>query len=152
MIIRSNFGWYISEGPIRIYISVIVSRLMFENRANYIIGKIKRLQYLKGNVRLLIICRHALYNFRHTDVQHGVLTLSFKAILGYKYTKPCIINRIWGLKQLWLNVNGHAWFHLQRLRLHVRNRKGAKNSKWKYLSQAGFEPISRQSTTGKSAH
>ena len=26
----------------------------------------------------------------------------------YEYTKPCMINRIWGLKQLWLQVNGHA--------------------------------------------
>ena len=55
-------------------------------------------------------------------------------------TRPCMINHIWGLKQLWLQVNGHAWFHLQRLRWPVRNGEGAKNSKWKYMSPAGFEP------------
>ena len=47
-------------------------------------------------------------------------------------------------------MNGHAWFHLQRLRWPVRNGEGAKNSKWKYMSPAGFEPTHRQSTTGKS--
>ena len=37
-----------------------------------------------------------------------------------------MINRIWGLKQLWLQVNGYAWFHVQRLRWPVRNGEGAK--------------------------
>ena len=44
-------------------------------------------------------------------------------------------------------MNGHAWFHLQRLRWPVRNGEGAKISKWKYMSPAGFEPTPRQSTT-----
>ena len=65
------------------------------------------------------------------------------------YTRPCMINHIWSLKQLWLQVYGHAWFHLQRLRWPVRNGEGAKNSKWKYMSPAGFEPTPCQSTTGK---
>ena len=68
-----------------------------------------------------------------------------KLYCRYEYTKPLMINRIWGLKQLWLQVNGHAWFHLQRLRWPVRNGEGAKNSKWKYMSPAGFEPTPRQS-------
>ena len=29
--------------------------------------------------------------------------------------KPCMINRILGLKQLWLQVNGHAWFQTSSL-------------------------------------
>ena len=62
-----------------------------------------------------------------------------KLYCRYLYTRPCMINHIWGLKQLWLKVNGHAWFHLQRLRWPVRNWEGAKNSKWKYMSPAGFE-------------
>ena len=74
---------------------------------------------------------------------------SLKLYCRYLYTRPCMINHIWGLKQLWLQVNGHAWFHLQRLRWPVRNGEGAKNSKWKYMSPAGFEPTPRQSTTGK---
>ena len=65
--------------------------------------------------------------------------LYLKLYCRYEYTKPYMINRIWGLKQLWLQVNGHAWFHLQRLRWPVRNGEGAKNSKWKYMSPAGFE-------------
>ena len=63
-----------------------------------------------------------------------------KLYCRYEYAKPCMINRIWGLKQLWLQVNWHAWFHLQRLRWPVRNGEGAKNSKWKYMCPAGFEP------------
>ena len=77
-------------------------------------------------------------------------TKSLKLYCRYEYTKPCMINRIWGLKQQWLQVNGRAWFHLQRLRWPVRNGVGARNSKWKYMSPAGFEPTPRQSTTGKS--
>ena len=74
---------------------------------------------------------------------------NLKLYCRYLYTRPCMINHIWGLKQLWLQVNGHAWFHLQRLRWPIRNGEGAKNSKWKYMSPAGFEPTPRQSTTGK---
>ena len=72
-----------------------------------------------------------------------------KLYCRYLYTRPCMINHIWSLKQLWLQVNGHAWFHLQRLRWPVRNGEGAKNSKWKYMSPAGFEPTPCLSTTGK---
>ena len=34
-------------------------------------------------------------------------------------------NRIWGIKQLWLQVNGHAWFHLHGICWPVRNGEGA---------------------------
>ena len=74
-----------------------------------------------------------------------------KLYCRYEYTNPCMINRIWGLKQLWLQVNGNAWFHLQLLRWTVGNWEGAKNSKWKYMYPAGLVPTLRQSTTGKSA-
>ena len=69
----------------------------------------------------------------------------------YEYTRPYMINRILSLKQLWLLVNSHAWFHLHGLRWPVRNGEGAKNSKWNYMFPAGFELTPRQSTTGKSA-
>ena len=49
-----------------------------------------------------------------------IFIINFKLYCGYKYVRPCMINRIWGLKQLWLQVNGHGWL--------------------KYLSPAGFEP------------
>ena len=63
-----------------------------------------------------------------------------------------MINRIWGLKQLFLQVNGHAWFHLHGIHLPVRNgAEGAKNSKWKYMYPAGFEPTPRHDTTSGTA-
>ena len=74
-------------------------------------------------------------------------THSLKLYCRYLYTRPCMINHIWGLKQLWLQVNGHAWFHLQRLRWPIRNGEGAKNSKWKYVS-SGIRTHTRQSSTG----
>ena len=89
-------------------------------------------------------------NFSNTcndDIKTEMIGL--KLYCRYLYARPCMINHIWGLKQLWLQVNGHAWFHLQRLRWPVRNGKGAKNSKWKYMSPAGFGPTPRRSTTGK---
>ena len=84
-----------------------------------------------------------------TDKTEISLDVPLKLYCRYLYTRPCMINHIWGLKQLWLQVNGHAWFHLQRLRWPVRNGEGAKNSKWKYMSPAGFEPTPRHSTTGE---
>ena len=63
-----------------------------------------------------------------------------KLYCGYKYTRPCMINRIWGLHQLWLQMNGHGWFHLHVLRWAIRKGEGANNSKWKYMSPTGFEP------------
>ena len=77
-------------------------------------------------------CRLQLYISVH---------VSLKLYCGYLYTRPCMINCIGGLKQLWLKVNGHAWFHLHEIHWAVRNRLGLKNSKWKYMSLAGFEPI-----------
>ena len=66
--------------------------------------------------------------------------LDLKLYCRYEYTKPCIINRIWCLKQLWLKVNGHAWFHLQRLRWPVRNGEGAKNQNENICLQRGSNP------------
>ena len=43
-----------------------------------------------------------------------------KLYCGYEYTKPLMIDRVWGLKQLWLQVNGHALFNLQGLCRTVR--------------------------------
>ena len=34
----------------------------------------------------------------------------FKPYCGYKYTRPCMINHIWDLKQLKLQVNGNFYF------------------------------------------
>ena len=96
---------------------------------------------------------HRKSNKRPFALQPGALDHKAKQLLKlycrYLYTRPCMLNHIWGLKQLWLQVNGHAWFHLQRLRWPVRNGEGAKNAKWKYMSPAGFEPTPRQSKTGK---
>ena len=77
--------------------------------------------------------------------------LNLKLYCRYEYARPYMINRIWSLKQLWLQANGHAWIHLHGLCWPVRNGDGAKNSKWKYVYPARFEPTPSQSTTGKSA-
>ena len=62
---------------------------------------------------------------------------NLKLYCGYKYTRTCMINRIWSLKQLWILhvlVNGHHWFHLHGIHWAVRNRLRLKNSKWRYVS------------------
>ena len=39
---------------------------------------------------------------------NAVSDVLLKLYCRYEYTKPCMINRFWGLKQLRLQVNGHA--------------------------------------------
>ena len=94
-----------------------------------------------------------IYYMRHITVYHTsklaecsklkaiLQVLIYKALYDKSYlgSKTTMTSGEWTL----------LWFHLQRLRWPVRNGKGAKNSKWKYMSPAGFEPTPRQSTTGK---
>ena len=89
----------------------------------------RRYQYLSSHIQWF---HKEFVNLSFTYAE--ALGCCLKLYCRYEYTKPCMINRIWGLKQLWLQVNGHAWFHLQRLRWPVRNGQGANNSKWKYMS------------------
>ena len=104
--------------------------------------------FLDGKSAVILIW----YFKMHVYIKHVIYNLrSLKLYCDYKYTRPYMINRVSGLKQLWLQVNGHAWFHLHGLRWPVRNGEGAKNSKWKYMFPAGFEPTPCQSTTDKSA-
>ena len=124
----------------------------FQEYANKIHENIKiQLQWSRNQVEFLDTLVKLDNGHIYTDlyVKPTDKQLYLKLYCRYLYTRPCMINHIWGLKQLWLQVNGHAWFHLQRLRWPVRNGEGAKNSKWKYMSPAGFEPTPRQSTTGK---
>ena len=83
---------------------------------------------------------YQLYKGVSIVVEVFSLKYILKLYCRYLYTRPCMINHIWGLKQLWLQVNGHAWFHLQRLRWPVRNGEGAKNSKWKLCLQRDSNP------------
>ena len=103
-----------------------------------------KIHIIKDSLRVHRSVRPSLSPFYSQNCLHIL-----KLYCRYLYTWPCMINHIWGLKQLWLQVNGHGWFHLQRLCWPVRNGVGAKNSKWKYMFPAGFEPTTRQSTTGK---
>ena len=73
-------------------------------------------------------------NVRRIPLVKSILKLYCR----YLYTRPCMINHIWGLKQLLLQVKGHAWFHLQWLRWPVRNGEGAKNSKMKIYVSSGI--------------
>ena len=67
------------------------------------------------------------------NVQLSIIQGLVYSYLQYSFN-CCMINRIWSLKPLWLQVNGHAWFHLHELRWPVRNGEGAKNSKWKFFN------------------
>ena len=71
------------------------------------------------------------YMTENSEISFNV---TLKLYCDYKYTRPCMINRILGLKQLWLQVNGHAWFHLHGLHWPVWNGEGTTNSKWEYVS------------------
>ena len=62
--------------------------------------------------------------------------------------RPCMINRIWSLKQHCLQVTNHAWFHLHGLRRAAGNGQQAKNSKWEYISPMGIEPACPRFPTG----
>ena len=53
-------------------------------------------------------------------ITENPVNISLKLYCGYKYTKHCMINCIWSLKQRYLQLNGHAWFHLQGLCRPVR--------------------------------
>ena len=74
-----------------------------------------------------------------------------KLYCRYEFTKLGIINHILGLKQLWLQVNGHGMLDF------IYNSSvdlfgtggGRKKSNWKYKSPAGFKATPSQSTTGK---
>ena len=70
---------------------------------------------------------------------------------SYNDTMSYVINRTWCLKQRWLQVNGHASFHLHMLHWTVRNRKGAKNSKFKIYVSSGIRIHARHSMTVQSA-
>ena len=62
-----------------------------------------------GITKLLPI--HGPLNNRNRDCRlcmYGVKSVNLKLYCGYKYTQPSMINRIWGLKQLLLQVNGQA--------------------------------------------
>ena len=110
----------------------------------------KETSFLDLNIKVIGNNIHTSVYDKRDDFGFPIVNFPWlKLYCRYLYTRPCMINHIWGLKQLWLQVNGHAWFHLQRLRWPVRNGEIAKNSKWKYMSPAGFEPTPRQSTTGK---
>ena len=47
-------------------------------------------------------------------------------------------NRVWGLKQLSLQVNGHACFHLLGLRRPVRKRNKRKSQNENIYVSAGY--------------
>ena len=68
-----------------------------------------------------------------------------KLYCGYKYTRPCMINRIWGLKQLWLQVDGPVGFHLHGLHWAVQKGEGRKNSKTK-KEGIWFSPMTKAPT------
>ena len=137
----------------------ILWRLFFSNYNQNVCGSCMTQYNVQNPYREAVLSSNGGYlkNQFHISISNHIklkikaLPFCLKLYCGYKYTRPCMINRIWGLKRLWQQVNGHAWFHLHGLRWPVRNGEGAKNSKWKYMLPARFKPTPRQSTTGKSA-
>ena len=77
-------------------------------------------------------------------------TLMLKLYYRYEYTKPCMINCTWGLKTTMTSGEWTCLISFATALLTCWNGEGAKNSKWKYMSPAGYEPTHRQFTTGKS--
>ena len=71
-----------------------------------------------------------------------------KLYFGYKYTRPCMINSIWGLKIHYLQVNGHALFHFHLFYWGVWNGKRAKHSR-RFCSV--IRTHARHTTKGKSS-
>ena len=49
-----------------------------------------------------------------------------------------MINRIFGLKQLWLQVNGHAWFHLHGITLSCSEQAGIEKFKLQIYVSSGI--------------
>ena len=103
-----------------------------------------------GDLFLVLFLLKLIFNLRRFISYRGwwatfkpkpfkIIYYVVKAILRLFIYTSCMINCIFGLKQLWLQVNGHAWFYLHEIHWAVRNRLGLKNSKWKYMSLAGFE-------------
>ena len=75
-----------------------------------------------------------------TFIARIICHFSLKLYYGYKYRKPFMINRIWGLKQLWLQVIGHAWFHFKRLRWSTcTERGGSEKFKMKIYVSGGIQ-------------
>ena len=121
---RNGIDVYIHSILIKGVICVNVLTSIFNNVRNKFIPKISSVKTVFNNVQKQKILLGGLQSNSRT----------LKLYCRYEYTKPCMINHIWGLEQLWLQVNGHAWFHLQRLCWPVLNGEGAKNSKWNYMS------------------
>ena len=76
----------------------------------------------------------------HTACEGNTKMWNLKLYCGYKYTRPCMINNIWGLKQLWLQINGLASF-FYRYCWAVRNREGAKNENENIYLQWDSNPL-----------
>ena len=88
-------------------------------------------------------------------VHHAILQSHAKALItrlklycGYKYTRPFMINRVWGLKQLWLQVNGYAWLYLLGLCRPVWKGNKRKIQNENYMSPPRIEPANLCILTG----
>ena len=72
--------------------------------------------YMQVRNKCIITCMNRIARLTCKYKLDYLCMVYLKLYCGYKYTRPYMINRIWSLKQLWLQVNGHAWFHLHGLR------------------------------------
>ena len=72
----------------------------------------RNLNQIKQILRKKVVWKRVIvlswpWNILHYNLRKDII---LKLYCGFRYTTLCMINRIWVLKQLWLQVNGHAWF------------------------------------------
>ena len=126
--------------------SFLAHRLAYSSHASMMILKFWCHENETGSLYFGPLCIIS-FSFWLRTILRSPVTLQLHC--GYKYTRPCMINRIWGLKQLWLQVNGHAWFYLHEILWAVW--AGIEKFKMTLYSYNTFEPTPRHATNGESA-
>ena len=113
---REKIRNFLKIRKIELWLSVTFPVISLITQAASFLTK-KHLKYACSCVKMHLFKLHYIAN---------KLVIHKQSSLYIKYTRPCITNRIWGLKQLWLQMIGHAWFHLHGHCWAVRKGEGAK--------------------------
>ena len=122
----------------------VFSKRMFTARSG------ERMFYKTPVLRTLLdVRKHALMNVRLTCITRFTPLLYVKRTFNISFQKRMFY--AWCTFSC-VQVNGDAWFHLHGIHWSVWNRLGLKNSKWKYMSQAGFEPTPCHAMTSEIAY
>ena len=117
----------------KICLFLLLLKILFWNVCRHL-NKLKQILRKKVVWKRVIVLSW-LWNILYYNWRKDII---LKLYCGFRYAKLCMINRIWVLKQLWLQDNGHTWFHLQRLRLICSERRESEKSKMK-ISVSGIQ-------------